>query len=173
VLVEVARVEEVGLLGMVVLALLAIEVGAVKRVLGSCNQGGFSVVSSKLCAIKPCIIKVSAVKAGAIESDPVKTGDVKAGLEAAVNSGGSDNVWRQPKALDAALSKTLEVASLRRQALEAAARSEGEQQGQEEAAKSGGGNEVWRGWIARSRGGQRGLEGKRGLEGGSEVWKWR
>jgi len=59
--VEVARVEEVGLLRIVVLVLLAIEVAAVKRILGSCNQGvrHQSRVSSKLCPIQRSSIVIA------------------------------------------------------------------------------------------------------------------
>ena len=41
VLVEVARVEKVGLSGKVVLVLFAIEAGTLKRILGSDNQDKF------------------------------------------------------------------------------------------------------------------------------------
>ena len=69
VLVEVARVEEVGssevgssgkvcLSEKVMLVLLAVEAVASMRTLGSCHQGGFSVVPSRLVLSRCNVIKV-------------------------------------------------------------------------------------------------------------------
>jgi hypothetical protein len=75
--VEVARVEDVGWSGKVVLVLLAIEAGAVKRVLGSSNQGGFSVVLSR-CVPSRWVLSM----VGAIKPNDVKVGAVKVGSKA-------------------------------------------------------------------------------------------